>query len=191
MTFSDYLIDITLISLVLLQIRGRRLTTRALLLPLGIVAYVATQYLKGIPTSGNDLLLIGVCVAVGLLLGTLSGRFTAVYPDRDGVPMAKAGAVAATLWILGTGGRLAFQVYASHGGGAAIERFSVAHSITAATAWTSALILMALCEVVARTGILAWRTMAIRRVATTAHDTARGQWDTPAADITQVHNGNR
>jgi hypothetical protein len=58
MTFSDYLIDISLIGIVLLQIRGRRLTPRELLLPVGIVAYVAYTYLRSIPTSGNDLVLV-------------------------------------------------------------------------------------------------------------------------------------
>ena len=49
----------------------------------------------------------------------LSGKFTSVYADVDGVPMAKAGLIAAALWILGTGTRLAFQLYATHGGGVA------------------------------------------------------------------------
>jgi hypothetical protein len=122
MTFSDYLIDISLIALVIFQIRGRRLTTKTLLLPLAIVGYVAYSYLRGIPTAGNDLLLVAGCAAVGATLGGLSGRFTSVYPDVDGVPIAKAGLIAAGLWILGTGARLAFQLYASHGDGAAIER---------------------------------------------------------------------
>jgi hypothetical protein len=163
MTFTDYLIDITLIGIVLVQIRGRRLTTRALLLPVGIVTYVAVTYLKGVPTAGNDLFLEVGCAALGALLGGLAGYFTSVTADREGIPVAKAGLVAAGLWILGTGGRLAFQVYASHGGGSAIERFSVAHSITSVEAWTSALILMALSEAVVRTGILTWRGSAARR----------------------------
>lgn len=165
MTFSDYLIDFGLIGLVLLQIRGRRLTTRALLLPLGIVGYVALSYLRSVPTAGNDLLLVAGCAVVGAVLGGLSGTFTALYPDSEGVPIAKAGVLAAGLWILGTGTRLAFQLYATHGGGAAIERFSTAHTITSASAWTAALILMALCEVVSRTAILAWRSKAIRQTA--------------------------
>jgi hypothetical protein len=163
MTFTDYLIDISLIGLVLLQIRGRRLTTRALVLPLAIVGYVAYSYLRGVPTAGNDIVLIAGCAALGAILGGLSGRFTSVYAGGDGLPFAKAGAIAAAQWVLGTGGRLAFQVYASHGGGAAIERFSVAHSITSVNAWTAALILMALSEVVCRTAILAWRANGVRR----------------------------
>ena len=113
MTFTDYLIDISLIALVLFQVRGRRLTTKALLLPLGIVGYVAYTYLRGVPTAGNDLFLVAGCAAVGATLGGLAGRFTSVYRGDDGLPFAKAGLIAAALWVLGTGCRLAFQVYAS------------------------------------------------------------------------------
>jgi hypothetical protein len=163
MTFTDYLIDISLVAIVLFQIRGRRLSTMQLLLPVGIVAYVAYTYLRAIPTAGNDLVLVIGAAAVGALLGGLAGRLTSVTAGADGVPFAKAGLAAASLWILGTGGRLTFQVWATHGGGAAIEHFSAAHSITSVTAWTSALILMALCEAVVRTSILGWRAAAIRR----------------------------
>lgn len=167
MTFTDYLIDISLIGIVLFQVRGRRLTTRELLLPVGIVAYVAYTYLRAIPTSGNDLVLVIGCAALGALLGGLAGRFTSVTASVDGVPFAKAGVAAATLWILGTGGRLAFQVWATHGGGAAIEHFSVAYRITSLSAWTSALILMALSEAVVRTSVLGWRAASVRRRPTT------------------------
>jgi hypothetical protein len=163
MTFSDYLIDITLIGIVLFQVRGRKLTLHSLLLPVGLVAYVAATYLKAIPTSGNDLFLIVGCAIVGATLGGLAAHFTTVHPNGEGIPVAKAGLLAAALWILGTGGRLAFQVYASHGGGTAIERFSVQHSITAATAWTAALVLMAISEALVRTGVLAWRGHTVQR----------------------------
>ncbi len=157
MTTSDYLIDITLISLVLVQIRARRLTVKALVLPLGLVAYVAYSYLRGVPTSHNDLFLIVGAAVVGATLGGLAGRFTSVTKAADGSVWAKAGLAAAALWILGTGGRLAFQLYASHGGGPAIAHFSATHGITSATAWTATLILMALSEAVTRTAVLGWR----------------------------------
>ena len=165
MTFSDYLIDITLIGLVLLQVRGRRLSTKALLLPLGLVAYVAETYLRGVPTAGNDLILVIGLAALGATLGLLAGTFTSVTAAADGSIVATAGVAAAALWILGTGGRLAFQLYASHGGGRAIESFSATHGITSAGAWTAALILMALSEAVMRTGVLGWRFHALRRSA--------------------------
>ncbi len=163
MTLSDYLIDISLIAIVLLQVRGRPLTRRGLLLPIGIVAYVAVNYLKGVPTAGNDLVLVVGAAVLGATMGGLAGHFTTVTKDANGTAVAKAGLVAAALWIAGTGGRLAFQVYATHGGGPAIGRFSVANHITSVEAWTAALILMALSEVVVRTGVLALRASTLHR----------------------------
>ncbi|HEY6471975.1 MAG TPA: hypothetical protein VIY26_03715 [Acidimicrobiales bacterium] len=157
MTTSDYLIDITLISLVLIQIRARKLSVKALVLPLGLVGYVAYEYLQGVPTAHNDLFLVVGAAAIGATLGGLAGLFTSVRRADDGSVWAKAGFAAAALWILGTGGRLAFQLYASHGGGASIAHFSATHGITSLTAWTAALILMALSEATMRTAILGWR----------------------------------
>ena len=157
MTFTDYLIDISLIGLVLVQVRSRRLTVKALLLPLGLVSYVAYTYLRGIPTAHNDLFLVVGAALIGATLGGLAGKFTTITKRTEGV-FAKAGLAAAGLWILGTGGRLAFQVWATHGGGPAIAHFSAGHGITSVTAWSSALILMALSEATMRTGVLAWRS---------------------------------
>lgn len=157
MTFSDYILDLALIGIVFLQIRGRRLTARSLLLPIAIVAYVASQYLKAIPTAGNDLWLIGICTAVGIALGAGAGLTTRVRTGDAGEILAKAGATAAVLWVLGVGFRFAFQLYATHGGEGTIARFSAHHAITTSTAWVDALVLMALCEALARTFVLAGR----------------------------------
>jgi hypothetical protein len=140
--------------------RGRRLTVRNLVLPLILVVYAATHYLRSIPTAGNDLLLVVAGSAVGLTLGALCAWYTSLHVTEDGGVIAKAGWAAAALWIVGVGSRLAFQLYASHGGGAAIARFSEQHALTVPTAWTAALVLMAIAEVVGRTGVLALRAHA-------------------------------
>ena len=163
MTFTDYAIDILLIGLVLLQVRGRRLTARSFLLPIVLVGYAADNYLKAVPTAGNDLVLIIGCSVLGALIGGLCALFTSVKRDSDGVPIAKAGLVAAALWVLGVGARFAFQLYANYGGGPAIQRFSVVHHITTMEAWTAALILMAIAEVVARTGGILLRAQTANR----------------------------
>jgi hypothetical protein len=168
MTFTDYLLDIVLIGVVLLQLRGRRLSLTSMLIPIAIVAWAANQYLHGIPTAGNDLLLVAVGATAGLALGVLTGLFTFIRRGDDGHPYARAGAIAAILWLVGVGTRFAFQVYASHGGGAAIARFSADHAITSTEAWTAALILMAFGEVLARTtvlGVRAWSAGAFRPTA--------------------------
>jgi len=157
MTFTDYLLNGALIALVLFQVRGRRLTVRNLVLPFGVVAFAATQYLHGFPLNGNNLTLVLAGALAGALLGTGAGLATSVYRGTDGSAMSKAGLVAALLWILGVGARLAFELYSSHGGQGAIERFSVAHHITSAEAWVTALVLMALAEVVCRTAVIGVR----------------------------------
>ncbi|MGW5425278.1 hypothetical protein [Streptomyces sp. NPDC003943] len=156
MSTKDWLIDIALVGVVLLQLRGRRLTVKALLLPLGLVAWAATTYLRAIPTSGNDLVLIIGTTLIGLALGAGAGVLTRVYRDDAGRVFARATAMAAVLWVVGCGFRMAFQLFATNGGGQAIGRFSAAHHLDP-TAWAPAILLMAVAEVLARSGIMAWR----------------------------------
>lgn len=157
MTLTDYILDLSLIGLVFLQLRGRRLTFHTLILPVVICGWAAYNYLHGIPTAGNDLVLVLLAAGLGITLGALAGLFTKVTAGPDGRPFAKAGAVAAILWVAGVGTRFAFQMYATHGGGNAIERFSASHSITSSEAWVAALILMALGEALVRTAVVAYR----------------------------------
>lgn len=163
MTLSDYLLNITLVGLVILQVRGHRITRSRLLFPLVATAVVGLQYLHGIPTAGNDLLLIVGLAIAGGLLGSLAAVATSVRLDR-GVAFAKAGAVAAVLWVLGIGARMGFYLWSSHGGESAIAHFSVANHITSAEAWATAFILMALAEVTSRTAVLFLKTRRIGAV---------------------------
>ena len=122
MTTTDYVINIALIALVLMQIRDPKMDLRSLLLPVVAVAGAALYYLKGVPTTGNDVLLDIVTGTVGLALGLGCALTTRVWRGEDGIAHAKAGAVAATLWVVGVGFRLAFEEFSSHGGGASITR---------------------------------------------------------------------
>jgi hypothetical protein len=157
MSLSDYALNLLLVALVLRQIRGKRLTVVSLAWPVGIVVIAAVEYLHGVPAAGNDLELVGAGVLVGGTLGGLCGLFTRIHRLPDRALVAKATGLAAALWVLGTGARMAFALYAQNGGGPAIGRFSVAHDITGARAWTAALVLMALAEVLGRTAILGAR----------------------------------
>ncbi len=156
MSTTEYVLNATLVLVVVLQLRGRRLEGWSFITPFAVVAFVASKYLRSIPTGGNDLLLIGLGVTAGLTLGILCGLFTLVY-RREGALFARATGIAAVLWILGIGARVAFSLYATHGGGPSIARFSAAHSLTM-DAWVDALVLMALCEVVSRSTLLILRS---------------------------------
>jgi hypothetical protein len=153
MTTPEYLLNAALVLVVLRQLRGKRLIGSAIYVPLAICAYVGYTYLHSIPTSGNDLALVLIGSTAGITLGTLCGIFTRVYPDRDGIPFAKATGIAAVLWVLGVGSRIAFSLYAQHGGGPAIEHFSFAHSLSQ-DAWVAGFVLMAIFEAVSRTAVL-------------------------------------
>jgi hypothetical protein len=154
MNATDYLINAALVLLVLRQVRETRLTWPILVLPVLIVVGAAAYYLRSVPTAGNDLLLDLTVTGAGAVLGGLCALFTHLRRDADGTPLSRAGWVAAILWVVGIGARMGFAWAISHGAAPAIERFSVAHSITSVDAWVAALFLMALAEVVTRLVVL-------------------------------------
>jgi len=150
MTLTDYLINIVLIGLVILQIRGSRLDLKTALRPVILVAAAALYYLRGVPVAGNDVILYVVLGGIGLVLGIGCAATTRVWRADDGHGYAKAGVIAAALWIIGIGSRLGFEEFWSHGGTHAIVTFSIAHDITSQNAWVAGLVLMALAEVISR-----------------------------------------
>ena len=157
MTITDYLIDSALVLLVLLQIKERPLTTKALLRPVVIVGIAVVSYLHGIPTAGNDLVLVGVLGMLGLLIGVASGQTVLMRRGASGEVLARAKWLSGFFWVLGMGSRFAFLVWINNGGAATIGHFSAQHSITGGEAWTVALLAMAVFEVCGRTLLLAAR----------------------------------
>jgi hypothetical protein len=165
MSTTDYIVDIALILVIFWQVRPRELTAGAVVLPLAILVYAGFHYLHRFTVGGNDLLLMVLFTLVGVGLGAWSGLATRVWRDGDLV-LARAGVLAAATWIAGMGFRFAFALYANTVGGEhAIGRFSAHHSITSGQAWTTALVLMAFAEVLARVAIMQWRRMHARDVA--------------------------
>jgi hypothetical protein len=153
MTTTEYLMNIALIGLVVLQIRGHKITRARLLLPVVLTIWAASQFLHAIPTSGNDLLLETSLALLGVLLGVTAGWATNVGRVGAGA-FAKAGTLAAALWIVGIGARMSFSIWVTHGGQASVAHFSASHDITSGAAWLAGFILMATLEVVVRTGVL-------------------------------------
>lgn len=163
MNATGYLINAILVLLVLRQIRENRLDLANLVLPVVLVAGAAAYYLRSVPTAGHDVLLDVTLGAAGLALGALCALATRVRRGPDGIALARAGAVAAVLWVIGIGARMAFAIWSDHGGAPHIASFSVAHQITGSGAWVAALVIMALAEVLARLGILRLRAATLPR----------------------------
>jgi hypothetical protein len=157
MTTTDYLIDSTLVLLVLLQLKERELTTRTLIRPLIILAIAVLNYLHGIPTTGNDLVLVAAFALAGTLIGVASGWTVLMRRGANGAVLARAAWASAFFWVLGMGGRFAFIFWITHGGAGTIGSFSASHAITSGEAWTVALLAMAAFEVCSRTLVMAAR----------------------------------
>ena len=153
MTITAYLMNIALVGLVVLQIRGHKITRARLLVPVVLTVFAASQFLHAIPTAGNDIVLEALLGLLGAGLGVAAGLATNV--SRLGsLSFAKAGAVAAILWVLGIGARMGFSMWVTYGGHASVARFSAAYHITSGTAWVAGFILMAMLEVAVPTGVL-------------------------------------
>ena len=150
MTTTDYILNAVLVLLIFRQMKERRLDLRSALIPLAIVAIVGKNYIHTIPTAGNDLVLIGGLAAIGMTLGIASAFVTHVRDGGEQGALSRAGWLAAGLWVLGMGARMGFAFATSHGFGPAVAHFSAVNGITGHAAWTDALVLMALTEVVSR-----------------------------------------
>lgn len=157
MTFSDYLIDSALVLLVLLQIKERELTLRAMIRPLIITGIAVVTYLHGIPTAGNDLVVIAVLATIGSAIGLASGQAVIMRTGDHGEVLARSGWLSGFYWVLGMGGRFAFIFWATHWGREWLGTFSVQHAISGGDVWTAALLAMAVCEVTGRSLVQALR----------------------------------
>jgi hypothetical protein len=153
-SITDYVIDILLILVIFRAVRPHQLTPRAALLPLALLAVAGVIYLRPFTLGGNDLALILILAAAGIVLGALSGLADHIWRDQTGRLLFRAGVLSVVAWVAGMGFRFWFAFYAYHGGGPAVASFSLRHDITGADIWTTALVLMAFGQVLARLGVL-------------------------------------
>ena len=180
MSVSDYVIDVLLIAVIFRQVRPRELTLRSAVLPLVLMVAAGVIYLRTSPLGGNDVTLIVILTAAGVLLGVLSGSADRLWRDERGRLLARAGVLSVLAWVVGMGFRFGFAYYAYHSGATAVANFSRHHHITGAHIWTTALVLMAFGQVLARVGVLQDRR---RRANTlTKHTAPTGVVSRPSAE---------
>jgi hypothetical protein len=171
-----YLINALLVLLVIRQIREHQLDARALAVPVLAVAAAAVMFLHAVPGGGSDITLDLLCTSAGAAMGAISGLATRLRPGPGGRPLGRAGTLAAGMWIAGVGARMIFYFAATHGAGPAIAHFSIAHHITGPGAWTAALVMMALADVLTRLAVV-WirgRRLTAAPVAATTVQAAAG-----------------
>jgi hypothetical protein len=160
MTTGELLLNLGVLAFVLISGLGTRpLNGRRFRLPIAIVVVVGLIFLRNVPTSGNDVTLEVILGILGVAFGGLAGSFMAVSRDSStGSLITRAGAPYAIAWIAVIGARIFFSYGAKYLFANQIVTFSEVHSITGSSAWTAALVIMALAMVVTRvcvTGIKA------------------------------------
>jgi FtsH-binding integral membrane protein len=189
MSVTDYVIDILLILVIFRAVRPHPLTPRAALLPLVLLAIAGIIYLRPITLGGNDLALILILAAAGVILGALSGLADRIWRDEQRRLLSRATIISVIAWVVGMGFRFGFAYYAYHGGGPAVARFSIQHQLSGGNIWTTALVLMAFGQVLARLAILQ-----IRRVRAARDEAALQHWQSltppPDASLAAHRSGN-
>ena len=125
------------------------------------MAAAAVMFLHAVPAGGSDITLDLLCVLAGSVMGAIGGLATHLRVGADGRPLGRAGTLAASMWIAGVGARMVFYFAATHGAGPAIAAFNSAHHITGPAAWTAALVMMALADVLTRLAVVWMRGLRV------------------------------
>ena len=112
------------------------------------------MFLHSVPGGGSDIALDLLCVSAGAAMGAVGGLATRLRPGAECRHVGRAGVLAAGMWIACVGPRMVFYFAATHGAGLAIAAFSIAHHITSPAAWTAALVMMALADVLTRLAVV-------------------------------------
>ncbi|MGH3297725.1 MAG: hypothetical protein ACRDP7_38620 [Trebonia sp.] len=92
--------------------------------------------------------------AVRGVVGTVNGLADRIWRDNHQRLLTRAVALSVIAWVIGMGFRFWFAYYANHGGGPAVARFAAQHDLSGADIWTTALVVMAFGQVLARLAIL-------------------------------------
>jgi hypothetical protein len=108
------LIIVVLVAVVFLRLGRHRYTRRQRIVTLAVVAVLVLNYVKNMPTSGNDVLLEMACLALGALFGVVMLAVTSVEQDTTtGDVWVKAGIAYLLLWVILLGSRVFFAYSAT------------------------------------------------------------------------------
>jgi hypothetical protein len=143
MTLETWVLIIAVFAVVVFLRMGRhRYTRRQRILTLAILVVLALRYVKGMPTSGNDLPLEIACLGIGVLFGFAMLAATEVEQDETtGQLWVRAGAVYLALWVVLLGSRVFFAYSATGWAHAAIGHYFITNHLSF-TAITPAFVLM-------------------------------------------------
>ena len=125
------LVVVVFAAVCILRLGRRRFTRRQRVLPLVVVVVLALNYVRGMPTTGNDLALELSCLAVGALFGLAMVAVTAVEQEEaTGDVWVRAGAAYLALWVILLGSRVFFAYSATGWAHQDIGRFFITNRLS-------------------------------------------------------------
>jgi hypothetical protein len=170
MTVAELAINLALLVAIVFTQFGRRVVTRRrFTIPLIIVGIAGLEYLRNVPTAGDDVPFYVIGAVAGAAFALLASLFVQVEREPSGEIVARTAAMYAVIWLVVIGGRIAFAEAAKHTSfGQNVGSFSRAESITGPAAWQAMFVLMALAMVVTRVAVLGARSAQLRMEARAA-----------------------
>ena len=114
-TLDTWILIIAVFAVVVFLRMGRhRYSRRQRILTLALLVVLALRYVKGMPTTGNDVLLEIACLGLGALFGF--AMLAAIVVEQDettGQVWVRAGVVYLALWVVLLGSRVFFAYSAT------------------------------------------------------------------------------
>ena len=164
MTLETWILILAVLAAVVFLRLGRhRYTRRQRVLTLALLVVLVLRYVKGMPTTGNDLLLEIACLALGVVFGFAMLAVMSVEPDESsGEIWVRAGVAYLVLWVVLLGSRVLFAYSATGWAHRDIGRFFIDNRLSF-TVISPAFVLMTIGSIGVVTFGLATRSLSASR----------------------------
>ena len=125
------LILVVFAAVVFLRLGRHRYTRRQRVLTLALIVVLILRYVKGMPTTGNDLILEMSCLALGVLFGcAMLAVISVEHDEKTGEVWVRAGLAFLLLWVVLLGSRVFFAYSASGWAHRSIGHFFITNNLS-------------------------------------------------------------
>jgi hypothetical protein len=146
------------VAVVFLRLGRHRYTRRQRVLTLALLVVLILRYVKGMPTTGNDLILEMSCLALGVLFGfAMLAVMSVEHDEKTGEVWVRAGLAFLLLWVVLLGSRVMFAYSATGWAHRSIGQFFITNNLSF-TSISPAFVLMTIGSIGVVTVGLAMRT---------------------------------
>ncbi|MEU2393798.1 hypothetical protein [Streptomyces sp. NPDC007369] len=153
----------TVLAVVLAADSGsRRITAGRIAVPVLAAAAVAAACVRSFPTAGNDPSLHLAALGTGAICGLVAASLLSAHRDGAGHIRTTGGTGHAAVWVLLSALQILFAYGCEHWYGARMTRFTADYQLSGSEVLVSALAVMSLSAVVARTAVVVSRLRAVR-----------------------------